>query len=207
MPPTPTKSPSPPRWGESLIAGAGAIAAIAVAVVVARAIGAGGAAADLTASPEQRRTDLCRFVDDAYLSGTLYGGLEREIEWRGDRMRCEGGPRPDGDGVRLVFAAPAAAAAGDRLVFVIGISGPLGSLTDAERPANVTIIDEATGRFFSSGQQDRCWTTVKSADGDGTRYFVAGEVYCAGSLPSLSDGSSVSLRGFRYAGRLDMEVS
>lgn len=201
-----TSAEQPPRWAAILIDCAAVIATAGIVASVVSDIGAGRASAALASSPEERRLDLCQTVADGYLSGTLYGGLDRKIEWRGDSMRCEGGPRPDGDGLRLVFAAPGDASA-DGLVIVIGISGPIDSLTAAERPANVTIIDETTGRFFSSGRQERCWTTVNSADGDGTRYRVAGEVYCSGSLPSMSDGSSVSLRGFRYAGRVMMDAS
>lgn len=150
--------------------------------------------------------DLCRSVDEGFLSGHLYGAVDRAIEWRGTDMKCEGGARPGDEGLRLVFAAPADVDA-DRLVFVIGITGTIDDLSDSELGANVTIIDETTGRFFSSGRQERCWTTVASVAGDGETYAIDGAVYCSGSLPSLSDASSVSLSEFRYSGRLMIDAS
>lgn len=196
----------PPDWAQRLT-GVLAVAALgAIAFIGMRSLSADLPAVAWTALPAAASADLCRSVDDAYLSGTLYGAVSRKIEWRGTDMQCEGGPRPGGGGIRLVFAAPDAVE-GDRLVFVIGISGTVTELTDAERVANVTVIDESSGRFFSSRGQDRCWTTVASVDGDGTRFRVGGEIYCSGSLPSLSDGSSISLRDFRYSGRLNLDAS
>jgi len=198
---TPTESSHPlPRSAQLLIDCLAVLALGAVAVVVANGL-APEPQGTAIQSAIGDSTDLCQSVDDGFLSGRLYGAIDRVIEWRGTNMKCEGGERPGDDGLRLVFAAPGKADA-DRLVFVIGISGSIDDLAESERAANVTIIDERTGRFFSSGRQDRCWTIVTSVDDDGLRYTVGGEVYCSGSLPSLTDGSSVSLSDLRYSGRL-----
>ncbi len=184
-----------------------ALAAVAAIGLLATRVpldddGAGMPGATLAAA----QFDLCRAVDDGYLSGHLYGALDRAIEWRGTDMTCEGGPRPNGEGLRLVFAAPADDSR-PRLVFVIGVAGTVGDLSGSERLANITLIDEASGRFFSSGGQERCWTTVESVEYDGGQVRIGGEVYCQGSLPSLSDGSSVTLRDFRYSGGLVLDAS
>lgn len=194
--------PGSARAAVSLLAVA-AIGSIAVFGALSLPVGGPNTAAFV---PAGEQVDLCRSIDAAYLSGRLHGAVDRVIEWRGTDMICEGGFRPDGDGVRLVFAAPGVQG-GERLVFVLGISGPIDKLTEAERPANITLIDESSGRFFSAGRQDRCWTTVASVDGTGDGYRIDGEVYCTGSLPSLSDGSSISLRDFRYSGRLILDAS
>jgi len=199
-PPNPPASPA--QWLMNLTAAIGMAAIVAVAVD-----GLGQWPPGPTAqSAVGDSADLCRSVGDGFLSGRLYGAVDRIVEWRGTDMRCEGGARPDDGGLRLVFAAPGNVTS-DRLVFVIGISGTIDELSDAERAANVTIIDETTGRFFSSGRQERCWTTVASVAGDGEKYAIDGAVYCSGSLPSLSDASSVSLSEFRYSGRLKIDAS
>lgn len=177
-------------------------AVLAIVAVVTAAISAGPAPSPAgVAGLGIDTVDLCAGVDDGYLSGRLYGAIARRIEWRGTAMSCEGGPRPGGDGVRLVFAAPPSRASA-RLVFVIGISGALDGLAGAERAANITLIDESAGRFFSSGRQERCWTKINSVGGDHARVRVSGDLYCTGSLPSLSDGSSVTLGDFRFSGLL-----
>ncbi len=179
------------------------LAVCAIAAIAARGLWAGDP--PLT-SHAVNTADLCSSVGDAYLSGTLYGAVERQIEWRGTDMTCAGGLRPGGAGVRVVFAGPATTA-GDRVVVVIGIDGVIDELMATERVANITIIDESSGRFYSSGKQERCWTTVSDTTDDGRTYRVTGEVYCTGGLPSVSDAGSVTLRGFRYSGRLNIDES
>jgi hypothetical protein len=194
----------PPDWAQRLMELLTAAGAAAVGYIVLSGLGSvssGPQGIFMLGNP----ADLCRSVHDGFLSGRLYGAVERAIEWRGTDMRCEGGARPDDDGFRLVFAAPGDVTS-DRLVFVIGITGILDGLSGSERAANVTIIDEKTGRFFSSGRQERCWTTVTSAIGDEEKYAIDGQLYCSGSLPSLSDTSSVSLSEFRYSGRLKLDA-
>ncbi len=147
--------------------------------------------------------DLCAETGDGSLSGRLFGALSENIEWHGGNMECGGMLRPDDGGVRLVFAAPWQS---ERLLIVLGIDGRLGELPGSEHSANVTIVDESRNRFFSNGRRDRCWSTIESIrpvdDGNGRILQVIGEVYCAGSLPSLSDKSSVVLRNFSFSGRL-----
>jgi len=179
------------------------LAVCAIAAIAVRGLSAGDP--PLT-SHTFNSNDLCSSVGDAYLSGSLYGAVEQQIEWRGTDMTCDGGLRPDGAGVRVVFAGPAATT-GDRIVMVIGIDGVIDELAAAEHIANITIIDESSGRFYSSGKQERCWTTVSDTTADGETYRVTGEVYCALGLPSVSDAGSVTLREFRYSGLLNVDES
>ena len=150
--------------------------------------------------------DLCSAVGDAYLSGFIYGSIEQRIEWRGTDMTCDGGLRPDNGGVRVVFAGNATTT-GDRIVILIGIDGGIDDIATTERVANITVIDESTGRFFSSGGQERCWTAVSDVADEGEMYRLKGEVYCAGSLPAVSGSGSVTLRDIRYSGRLIIDAS
>ena len=147
--------------------------------------------------------DLCEVADDGFLSGDLFGALSERIQWRGTDMDCGGMLRPDDDGIRLVFAAPWQ---GERLLIVLGIDGKLDELSDGEHTANMTIVDEVRNRFFSSGRLERCWSKIESiqpvADSTDRILQITGEVYCAGSLPSLSDNGSVALRDIHYSGRL-----
>lgn len=146
------------------------------------------------------RMDLCATADDGYLSGHLYGALSEQIEWHGPQMDCGGMLRPNEEGVRLVFAAPRQ---DERLLIVLGIDGKLDSMADGERTTNITIIDESQNRFFSSGRRERCWSAIKSILPVTDKIVqVTGEVYCAGSLPSLNDNAFVTLRNMQYSGRL-----
>jgi hypothetical protein len=79
-------------------------------------------------------------------------------------------------------------------------------LAGAERPANVTVIDERQDRFFSSAGPGRCWASIDSVTpvarrpGRPAGSRVAGLVYCVGALPSVGDRSSLTLGDLRFAG-------
>ncbi len=47
----------------------------------------------------------CMLLEDGFLRGKLYGALQREIDWQGRALQCDGMLRPDGAGMRLLFAA------------------------------------------------------------------------------------------------------
>jgi len=148
--------------------------------------------------------NLCAANDDGFLSGDLFGALREHIDWHGGDMDCGGMLRPGDDGgIRLVFAEPRE---GERLLIVLGIDGALDELQEGEHNTNVTIVDETRNLFFSSGRRERCWSTIESVRpvaGPADRMVqVAGKVYCAGSLPSLSDNRSIALRDWSYSGRL-----
>jgi hypothetical protein len=149
--------------------------------------------------------DLCTFSADGFLSGDLFGALSENIQWLGDDMECGGMLRPDDNGIRLVFAAPRQ---DERLLIVLGIDGKLDELVDGEHAANITIVDEVNNRFFSTGRQERCWAAIELVQPVTEQVMtIAGEVYCAGSLPSLSDNSSIVIRDIHFSGRLLLDES
>lgn len=196
--PAPLPPPAAPPLPAAGLLGAVALAAVAAAAALqplppAPAI-----------PPERAGPAGCAVSPPGFLAGRLYGDLDLPLDWRGSRLRCDGMLRDD-DGLRLMFAGPVEGAAGE-LVVLIGIGGTLAGIEGAERPANVTLIDQRTGRFYATGGPGRCWTTVLAADPipDGS-YRLTGTLYCAGALPALQDAGSVTLGDVRYAGRLAVE--
>lgn len=196
--PAPLPPPAAPALPATGLLGGLALAAMAVATALQPLPPAPAIRAD-RAGPAG-----CAVSPPGFLAGRLYGDLDLALDWRGARLRCDGMLR-DEDGLRLMFAGPIDGAAGE-LVLVVGIAGTLAGIDGAERAANVTLIDQRTGRFYAAGGPGRCWTTVLAADplADGG-YRLTGTLYCAGSLPALRDAGSVTLGDIRYAGRLAVE--
>ncbi|MBL8223797.1 MAG: hypothetical protein JNM50_00590 [Chromatiales bacterium] len=198
MPDPATASPpagTPPAWATTL-GGLAALALVAGAVVLQ----------PLPPPPaaEAAGGEPCDLVPPGFLSGRVYGDREQILDWRGRRLRCDGGLRPD-DGLRLMFSGPAGAD-GSELTLILGISGQLAGLEGTERPANVTVVDERSGQFYASAGPGRCWTRVSAAEPAGPRTFrIAGQLYCAGALPALQDAGSLTLGDINYAGRLVVE--
>lgn len=154
----------------------------------------------------------CDIPGGGYLLGDVYGDLSLRLGFRDAQLHCEGMLRPDEGGVRLMFAGTPGRT-GDRaqrIVLVLGLEGQLAGLAGGERFANVTLIDEGSGRFYSAQGRGRCFTTVHRAEpipaGTGRHWRIEGELYCAGALPSLRDMGSVTLGTLRYAGRLDVDA-
>lgn len=148
----------------------------------------------------------CTLRPDGFLRGRFFGALSLSPDWSGADLYCDGMPRPDGEGVRLFFAREQPG--GGRVSVLIGIDGRTEDLVGAERPANVTVIDERSGRFFSSGRSGRCWASINSvtdlprASGSHAGHRIDGLVYCVGALPSVGDRSSLTVGELRFAGRV-----
>ncbi len=61
----------------------------------------------------------CLSTGDGSLEAQLRGALVADLAWQNNQMQCEGGARPDGDGIRVTIAGPLSA--GKPLRFIFGI--------------------------------------------------------------------------------------
>jgi hypothetical protein len=142
------------------------------------------------------------------LRGRVFGSLELDVDLQGSALACDGGPRPEGKGLRLFFAgAPGAGPGG--IVLVIGIDGTLDSLKGKERPASITLNDESSHRFFHA-DAGRCFTRVNDVaplpGAPGRKFRIDGVAWCVGALPSVVDEASVTLGDFSYSGRVSLDA-
>ena len=145
------------------------------------------------------------FGDEGYLVGKVYGAVQASFELDSTTLACEGMPRPEGDGARLRFAGKAQP--GDHQIGII-IAMPGFSLETygVELPANVTLIEEGNGRFYSTPDLDNCLGEISSVaavpEYEG-RYTVIGALYCVSPLPEINGDSSVSIPELGFSGLLD----
>jgi hypothetical protein len=124
-----------------------------------------------------------------------------DLDWSGEKLSCAGMSRPDGQGIRLHFAWDQGD--GERLVLVMGMDGTAAAITGQEKPANVTFIDERSGRFYSSGGAGRCWTDIvrlTELPASSHQHPLQGRLYCTATLPALNDRSSLTLGDLHYYG-------
>lgn len=142
---------------------------------------------------------------DGYLVGDLYGAIRGSFDLDNTEVACTGMPRPEGDGARLRFAGKAQP--GDRQIAIIIAMPDLSpGSAGAELAANVTLIEEGNGRFFSTPDLDNCLVATRSVatvDDDGSQYTVSGTLYCVSSLPEVNGDSSVSIPELDFSGLLD----
>jgi len=145
----------------------------------------------------------CLLDRTGYLRGGLYGAIRADIDWRGTDLLCDGMMRPEDSGIRLVFTTADAGGT----VLLLGIDEIRPGATGTDFPTNITIIDGASGTFFSTPGKDRCWTTIQSnVQLRGGNWRVEGELYCVSAIPAVSVPGAVTLGDFSFAGRLTGEA-
>lgn len=149
-----------------------------------------------------RQMSPCVMDQDGYLKGELYGAIRKTLNWHGDTMLCDGMNRPEGQGIRLVFSEHIDPD-NPGLVLVIGVADARLGAPEQELEANVTIIDQVSGRFYSTQDQPRCWTQLTTQLRlTGTieeSWRLDGRLYCAGALAALTGPGSVTLNEIEYS--------
>lgn len=151
----------------------------------------------------------CVMDQDGYLRGRLYGSIDQALDWRGATMLCDGMLRPEGEGIRLVFAEQNNPEQ-PGLVLVIGLAQAVLGDSRKELEANVTVIDQNSGQFYSTQDEPRCWTQFsKQLQLRGTSietWRLDGELYCASALAALTGTGSVTLSDITFSGIMKPSV-
>ena len=131
------------------------------------------------------------------LNVRLSGSLRRDITWSGMTLRCSGMPRPDEIGVRLRFRSSDPE---DPLIVLIGFE----PAEDGEEiPANVTIMVEGQGLFFSNQQRENCWVRLRGRSALSKLAGVeqiSGLVWCINALPQVNGTGTVGISDLDFVG-------
>ena len=73
-----------------------------------------------------------------------------------------------------------------------------------ETPAVVTLMEQDSGRFFSTAEAPVCWSDVHEQTLiAGDEYAIRGIVYCVSPLAELNGSGGVSFTDLKFSGRLD----
>ena len=147
----------------------------------------------------------CLPTGNGYLRARIRGALDLDLAWRNAELECEGGLRPDGSGLRIIFAGPIHAN-GRRTRLVFGVEAVREGRAGHELPTNLTVIFEGEERLFATRGDDRC--TVDSlaqervgALGGGLRtYRVVARGFCVAPASTLDDSAHILVSRFDFAG-------
>jgi hypothetical protein len=145
-----------------------------------------------------------------FLDAQLRGAVIADIAWKNSDMQCEGGPRPDGEGVRLTFAGALPGAAGQpprRVRFIFGVDPHDVAAGSAQAlPTNLTVILEGEGQLYATSGDAHC--AVESLDrtpaGAG-RNRVHARGYCLAPATSIGGDARVLVPTFEFTGIADTE--
>ena len=132
------------------------------------------------------------------LDMVVSGALEARIAWA-DGMECQGMPRPDGSGLRVMFANRQ-----ESLLVVIGIANAQRGATGDDLPANFTLVKEGAGEFYSTLGDEVCRVTLLEntpVPGTGDAVFrLRGEGECPDPVPAVSREGGSRVRPFAVTG-------
>jgi hypothetical protein len=169
---------------------------------------------------QTNRATQCLADAGGYLRAQIRGAINADLDWHDADIRCEGGPRPDGQGLRVSIAGPLPASAGEHagrtLRFVFGIQ-MAATVTDGSALAtNLTAIVEGGGgsadaALFATRGDDKC--TVDRLQRRGAaggsqagQYRIEARGFCLGPANSLDGESRLLVTTFDFAARVSLET-
>lgn len=126
------------------------------------------------------------------------GAFEARLSWPNEGTRCEGGPRPAGDALRLMFSR-----ADEALLVVIGITGLERGAVGQGMPANLTMVREGKGEFYGTLGADACIVTVtlnEAEPGLADAWRVSGHGECTAPVEAIARDGEIRLAPFAFTG-------
>jgi hypothetical protein len=191
-------------------------ALLAATCTVALALPADGAADDAAPKPNPKpnvqghagaRTAGCLPERNGYVRARIHGALDVEINWRDAELECEGDARPDGSGIRVIFAGPLRPD-GRRMRLVFGVTSAGEGAEGHALPTNLTVIIEGRSALFATRGDDKCTVDrlrqerIRNGSDTGRAYRVVARGFCVGPASALAGNERILVSRFDFAGRV-----
>jgi hypothetical protein len=173
---------------------------------------AAASAAALAAAPPPpaapaaaRSAHGCLPGGNGYLRARIRGAMNLDVDWGNSEIECEGGPRPDGSGLRVSFAGPVHGD-GRRLRLVFGIGSVHEGHTGHALPTNLTVIFEGEQRLFATRGEDRCTVDelgqerVGALGGPVRAWRIVARGFCVEPASALDSDAHILVTRFDFAG-------
>lgn len=140
----------------------------------------------------------CAPAAEGALRARLQGAIDVELDWSAPQTpQCLGGLRPQGDGLRLVYKGEVD---GTPLLIVIGVASLERDTRNARNvPANLTLVREGAGAFYSTQGDDKCAldeVLQEPLAGQAGRYRLSARGYCTQPARALGGEGSVLVSRF-----------
>jgi len=144
------------------------------------------------------------------LRARIRGALNLDLDWHNNEIECDGGPRPNGHGLRISFAGPQHTD-GRRLRMVFGVSEAKEGARGRELPTNLTVIFEGEQRLFATRGDDRCTVDkleqerLGALGGPRRSYRVIASGFCISPASTLDGTGRILVTRFDFAGNAVFE--
>jgi hypothetical protein len=169
-----------------------------MAILAALACAAGCGQEAVPEEPATASTAGCLPSGDGRLEAELRGAIQADLEWNNAQMECDGGPRPDGRGLRVSIAGALDADRRARFIFGIGPEDIADGPADVH-PVNLTVFIEDHPQVYATRGDDTCAVenlerTALEAGGE----RVAARGYCISPSADLSGGPPLHVTTFSF---------
>ena len=147
----------------------------------------------------------CLPTGDGYLRARIRGALNLDIDWNNAEIECDGGPRPDGSGVRVSFAGPPHGD-GRRTRLVFGVGSMREGVAGHDLPTNLTVIFEGEARLFATRGADHCTVDdlrqerVGALGGPKRVWRIIARGFCIAPASTLNSDARILVDRFDFAG-------
>jgi len=166
---------------------------------------AAAAPADPTPARAHAAEPGCLPGGNGYLRARIRGALNLDIDWHNAELECDGGPRPDGSGLRVSFAGPRHSD-GRRLRLVFGVATVHEGSPGRELPTNLTVIFEGEDRLFATRGDDHCTVDelrqerLGALGGPLRSWRIVARGFCTEPASTLSSDARILVTRFDFAG-------
>jgi hypothetical protein len=165
------------------------------------------ATAPATAAPPAAApaTHGCLPTGNGYLRARIRGALDLDVDWGNAEIECDGGPRPDGSGVRVSFAGPPHGD-GRRMRLVFGVGSVHEGRAGHDLPTNLTVILEGEQRLFATRGADHCTVDelrqerVGALGGPKRSWRIIARGFCIAPASTLNSDARILVSRFDFAG-------
>lgn len=175
-----------------------------------RAIGCAPAAASvvlavcgaMSCRADARAATSCLPTGDGYLRARVAGAIDADIDWPNSGTWCAGEPKTKPDGVRVSFRRTSGAR--PHLLFIFGLTGVRAGRPLREGRANLTVIDETSGRVYGTLGDRRC--TVDSLNQRRLAphvYRVEAHGFCTQPARAVRGAGDILVSRFDFAGEVN----
>jgi hypothetical protein len=152
----------------------------------------------------------CLATGNGYLRARIRGARDVDVNWHNAEMECEGGPRPDGSGVRVAFAGPAHSD-GRRLRLVFGVEAVREGHPAHDAPTNLTVIFEGDEQLFATRGDDHCTVDdlrqerIGALGGNQRTWRIVARGFCIEPASTLAGDARILITSFDFAGVAEFE--
>ncbi len=173
-------------------------------ILSAAALG-GGCLAARSADAPPKPAHGCLAGGNGYLRAKIRGAMSLDVNWRNAELECEGGPRPDGSGIRVAFAGPRHPD-GRRLRLVFGVEALQEGHAAHDLPTNLTVIFEGEERLFATRGDDHCTVDelhqerVGALGGAQRSWRIIARGFCVAPASNLTGDARILVSSFDFAG-------